>query len=166
MQGGETPDTERVRIFVAFEKQESAVKGELGRNGRKEGAAALSLRLPLTACLWQPTNSLSGLLAIVTIISVTEEQVSWLHNLHTVVDPGVFHLACPSSFFHRSAYPRRQFAIYVTGTQAHSIISMVAASGYLDAGGTCTLPCSSSPLPPPPMSAPTPTHGPRTPPYL
>lgn len=26
-QGGDTPDTERVRIFVAFEKQESAVKG-------------------------------------------------------------------------------------------------------------------------------------------
>ena len=37
-QGGDTPETERVRIFVAYEKQESAVKGRLrGRIGGAEG---------------------------------------------------------------------------------------------------------------------------------
>ncbi|CAB1109203.1 unnamed protein product [Ectocarpus sp. CCAP 1310/34] len=42
IKGGDTPDTERVRIFVAFEKQESAVKAYLEMNGRFFGGRQIA----------------------------------------------------------------------------------------------------------------------------
>eukprot|EP00904_Undaria_pinnatifida_P005629 jgi/Undpi1/2196/HiC_scaffold_12.g05582.m1 len=42
IKGGDTPETERVRIFVAYEKQESAVKAYLEMNGRFFGGRQIA----------------------------------------------------------------------------------------------------------------------------
>eukprot|EP00903_Cladosiphon_okamuranus_P012880 g12028.t1 len=42
IKGGDAPDTQRVRIFVAFEKQESAVKAYLEMNGRFFGGRQIA----------------------------------------------------------------------------------------------------------------------------